>query len=197
MQNKSRSDGSMKSEQLSAVPHEDPLSFRLDEGTAKNAFYRNGPVAAHVLLRSGLTPRILVAFPAGNSAADIRFEKAKVPVELQFETEPSGVRTTGELSGVSFTIIAETAELRVKNALFTGIRVLRDYLVTGGIPSIIRHNTELHDKTIFIFRNRLDGACRYELRIKIIDGEVIFRKTAAGAGESNHHAFSGRKSPEV
>ena len=43
------------------------LSFDVEEGPNLNSFLREGPVAAHLLLRSGLDPRILIAFPAGNS----------------------------------------------------------------------------------------------------------------------------------
>ncbi|MES1262909.1 MAG: hypothetical protein ABUL69_01050, partial [Peristeroidobacter soli] len=39
-----------------------PLSFRIEEGQNLNVFTRQGPVAAHLLLRSGTQPRILVAF---------------------------------------------------------------------------------------------------------------------------------------
>jgi hypothetical protein len=39
-----------------------PLQFRVTEGNVLNAFYRQGPVAAHLLLSSGRQPRVLVAF---------------------------------------------------------------------------------------------------------------------------------------
>ncbi|KAK0330878.1 hypothetical protein LTR94_031107, partial [Friedmanniomyces endolithicus] len=45
------------------------LAYELTEGQNINAFVREGPVAAHLLLRNGVDPRILVAFPAGNSGA--------------------------------------------------------------------------------------------------------------------------------
>jgi len=41
------------------------LSFDVEEGPNLNSFLREGPVAAHLLLRSGQDPRILIAFPAG------------------------------------------------------------------------------------------------------------------------------------
>ena len=39
-----------------------------------NEFYRQGPVAAHVVLTSGATPRLVIAFPAGNSGAAVWFD---------------------------------------------------------------------------------------------------------------------------
>ena len=36
-----------------------PLQFRITEGRVLNAFYQQGPVAAHLLLSSGAQPRLL------------------------------------------------------------------------------------------------------------------------------------------
>jgi len=52
---------------------EQRLSFDVDEGLNLNSFLRDGPVAAHLLLRSGSDPRILIAFPAGNSGVGLWF----------------------------------------------------------------------------------------------------------------------------
>ncbi len=53
------------------------LAYQLTEGQNLNAFVREGQVAAHLLLRNGTDPRILVAFPAGNSGVGLWF----APVE--------------------------------------------------------------------------------------------------------------------
>jgi len=51
------------------APAPQPSGQRLDvevqEGLNINRFVREGNVAAHLLLRSGTDPRILIAFPAG------------------------------------------------------------------------------------------------------------------------------------
>ena len=57
----------------SAARADDPLRISITEGHSLNEFYRNGPVAAHLVLRSGDTPRFLVAFPAGNSGVALWF----------------------------------------------------------------------------------------------------------------------------
>src|SRR5687767_15839401 len=57
-----------------------PLQFRITEGRVQNAFYQQGPVAAHLLLSGGTQPRVLVAFPAGNSGVGLWFENAQKPV---------------------------------------------------------------------------------------------------------------------
>ena len=58
-----------------------PLQFSITEGRVENAFYQHGAVAAHLLLSSGEAPRVLVAFPAGNSGAGVWFENASTPVQ--------------------------------------------------------------------------------------------------------------------
>src|SRR6202167_4675185 len=59
---------------------EQRLSFDVDEGLNLNSFLRDGPVAAHLLLRSGSDPRILIAFPAGNSGVGLWFAHGTQPV---------------------------------------------------------------------------------------------------------------------
>src|SRR5688572_12589177 len=68
-----------------------PLQFRITEGRIHNAFYQQGPVAAHLLLSDGTQPRVLVAFPAGNSGVGLWFEHAQKPVRW----------TLGSIDGVS------------------------------------------------------------------------------------------------
>lgn len=51
-----------------------PLRFSAPQGAELNEFFRQGPAAAHLVLTPGLAPRVVVAFPAGNSGAAIWFE---------------------------------------------------------------------------------------------------------------------------
>src|SRR5690349_2549313 len=67
------------------------LRFRLDEGRNINSFTRDGAVAAHLLLRSGRDPRILVAFPAGNSGVGLWFANTDEPVEWLLDESPRPV----------------------------------------------------------------------------------------------------------
>ena len=69
------------------------LSFRIDEGRNINSFLRDGPVAAHLLLRSGNEPRVLVAFPAGNSGVGLWFEKTARPVTWTLVAPPRPLNT--------------------------------------------------------------------------------------------------------
>lgn len=57
------------------------LHFVVQEGKIYNEFYRQGSVAAHMLLTSGLKPRLIVAFPAGNSGVSLWFKQQDELVE--------------------------------------------------------------------------------------------------------------------
>src|SRR5262245_28296976 len=58
------------------------LAFEIDEGNIENVFYRQGPIAAHLLASSGVEPRLIVAFPAGNTGAGLWFAPTKNPVKF-------------------------------------------------------------------------------------------------------------------
>ena len=55
-----------------------PCPFRSGEGRQINAFYRQGPVAAHIVLDLDRAPRLVVAFPAGNSGVGLWFDDQAV-----------------------------------------------------------------------------------------------------------------------
>ena len=55
----------------SGATREAPFHFEVKEGQNLNYFLRDGRTAAHLVLRSGQDPRILVAFPAGNSGVGL------------------------------------------------------------------------------------------------------------------------------
>src|SRR6186713_411741 len=83
-----------------------PLAFRIDEGHNINSFLRDGPVAAHLLLRTGNEPRILVAFPAGNSGVGLWFEKTSATVAWTLVSPPKPIARLDEerrpLRGIEF-----------------------------------------------------------------------------------------------
>ena len=69
----------------SPLPRRPPRArpeYQVQEGLNQNAFVQDGTVAAHLLLRSGKTPRILVAFPAGNSGVGLWFAPQATGDEL-------------------------------------------------------------------------------------------------------------------
>src|SRR5579863_9214406 len=121
------------------------LSFDVDEGLNLNSFLRDGPVAAHLLLRSGHDPRILIAFPAGNSGVGLWFAHGAKPAKwtLQERTQPRSEKDARgrPLYGMTAeAMVSGAAELRFKQAVLSSVRVLRDYQAVGAFPAEVAAN---------------------------------------------------------
>ena len=120
------------------------LSFDVNEGPNLNSFLREGPVAAHLLLRSGLDPRILVAFPAGNSGVGLWFSHDTRPVRWALRGRPQPLTTKDARGRPLFGMTAEaiatgSTDLRFKQAVLSSVRVLRDYQALGTFPAEVAH----------------------------------------------------------
>jgi hypothetical protein len=152
-----------------------PLQFRITEGRVLNAFYQQGPVSAHLLLSAGTQPRVLVAFPAGNSGVGVWFEPTQAPVRWTLSTV-KGVNRPDARGRVLHGIEAEAtvdASLVVRDAVLSSVRVLRDYQINGAYPVEVKSAPKLTQaKTLEWSRPRLDGAAGYTLSITVENGEV-------------------------
>src|SRR5690554_2213235 len=107
------------------APRAATLAFRIDEGRNLNSFLREGPVAAHLLLRSGSEPRILVAFPAGNSGIGLWFEHGR-PVTWSLVGAPRAIQMPDDenrpLHGIEFEVLSNLEELRPRAAVLSSVR---------------------------------------------------------------------------
>src|SRR6185503_12973352 len=151
-----------------------PLQFRISEGRVLNAFYQQGPVSAHLLLSSGTQPRVLVAFPAGNSGVGVWFETTQTPVRWTLDAM-KGVSRSDERGRVLHGIEADAsvdAGLVVRDAVLSSVRVLRDYQINGAYPVEVKSVPKSTAKIIEWSRPRLDGAAGYLLSITLENGEV-------------------------
>src|SRR5580693_2416439 len=99
------------------APDADTLAFDLREGARRNHFFRRGPVAAHLVVTSGRAPRILVAFPAGNTGVGLWFEPLGEPAALEIEGELVPLARDDGMRGVSATLVSDAPELRVRGAV--------------------------------------------------------------------------------
>jgi hypothetical protein len=169
-----------------------PLAFRIDEGRNINAFVRDGRTAAHLLLRSGDVPRILSAFPAGNSAVGLWFEKMDRPATWTLDTPPTPSAMTDAkgrpLHAVHAVASIDAPVLRFRQAVLSSIRVLRDYEALGNAPAEIlvkgRYDPDLRGGPGMVWaRDRLDGAAGYVLSVRGLDGTVV-DKDGIRAGQS-------------
>jgi hypothetical protein len=161
------------------------LAFDIEEGSNLNSFLRQGPVAAHLLLRSGARPRILVAFPAGNSGVGLWFAPSAAPVHWNLTTEPQAITATDhagrQLHGIEAEATVTASDLGIKQAVLSSVRVLRDYEALGKAPASVLVAPELHGKTMTWARDRLDGAAGYRLSIAVAAGDWQGERIVADA----------------
>jgi len=152
------------------------LRFSAPEGRVLNEFYRQGPVAAHLVLTSGATPRLVVAFPAGNSGAAVWFDspaggltwESDVTLTAAHRDLPDG----GVLHGVTADLVASGGPLTVVEAIMSSVRVIRDRQDTGKAPPEVRATPQVSDHGVTWQRRRLDGAAGYSLSIDVLSGAI-------------------------
>lgn len=161
------------------------LSFDVSEGLNLNSFLRQGPVAAHLLLRSGRDPRILVAFPAGNSGVGLWFSSSDRSLSWALQGQPQPLVDHDDqgrpLHGIVAQVTASGADLAIKQAVLSSIRVLRDYQSLGTVPSEVAAAARVTGQKITWQRDRLDGAPGYRLSLEVTRGELHEDRITADA----------------
>ena len=163
------------------------LAFRIDEGQNLNSFVRDGPVAAHLLLRSGNEPRILVAFPAGNSGIGLWFGKTPRAVAWTLIAPPRPIRLEDgqrrPLYGIEFDVSIDAAELFPTGAVLSSVRVLRDYELQRTAPPEVLVAARSAGARVTWTRDRLDGAAGFLLSIEAGPGvQLSTGRFSAAAG---------------
>lgn len=157
-----------------AASPEAPLQFRITEGRTLNAFHQQGPIAAHLLLSNGTQPRVLVAFPAGNSGVGLWFENARTPVHWTLGNIRGVSRADSRgrmLHGIAADVSID-APLTVRDAVLSSVRVLRDYQINGEHPPEVKVVAKVTGDTIEWARPRLDGTAGYVLSVTLENGEI-------------------------
>ena len=161
------------------------LAYQLTEGQNLNALVRDGAVAAHLLLRNGSDPRILVAFPAGNSGVGLWFQPVATPATWTLETAPQPLDladTQGRaLHGVRAVAAIATPRLAVRQAVLSNVRYLRDYQAIAKVPPEVAAKMVVAGDRITFARDRLDGAPGYLLTLRVLAGRVDGDAIVAGA----------------
>ena len=154
-----------------APPARPELSYRVTEGNIVNAFVRDGKVAAHLLLRSGAEPRILVAFPAGNSGVGLWFDTIARPALWRIDRGPVAW-SRGALHGIVVRASIAAPRLVPRQAVLSNVRYLRDYQAIGRFPAEVASIQTISGNTIHYARARLDGAPGYELSLRVVAGRI-------------------------
>jgi hypothetical protein len=151
------------------------LRFSVAEGRIQNEFFRNGQVAAHLVLTSGSAPRLVVAFPAGNSGTAVWFDALPGSLTWLPGAEIGAVRrelAEGNLRGVSAELQANGGPVTIRHAILSSVRVIRDYGYTGETPPEVVVEPQLGENTVVWQRRRLDGAPGYYLSIELLSGTI-------------------------
>jgi len=162
-----------------ARPRTPELAYQLTEGQNLNAFVRDGAVAAHLLLRNGVDPRILVAFPAGNSGVGVWFEPLAHGAQWRLERAPTPLND-GPLHGIAFTAEIVAPRLVIRQAVLSNVRYLRDYQAVGRFPPEVAASPVVGADTIAYRRPRLDGAPGYSLTLRVVGGRLDQKAIVAG-----------------
>ncbi len=170
---------------LTAVAGTERHAFDVEEGLNLNSFLQAGPVDAHLVLRAGIDPRILVAFPAGDSGVGVWFRTTRRPVTWRLDERPQPVTLRDDkgrpLHGITARATATASELELKQVLVSSVRVLRDYQTFGGIPPEVEVAPVEQGQTLLWKRDRLDGAAGYRLRLEVTHGGLQGQRMIAGA----------------
>lgn len=152
------------------------LAFDVTEGATLNSFLREGEVAAHLVLRGGPRPRVVIAFPAGNSGVGIWFSPTAEPVTWTLDERPQPITLNDAqgrpLRGIVTRVTATVPALSIRQVILSGIRVLRDYQTFDSLPPQIEVAAVEHRRSLVWARNRLDGAPGYRLTLEVTHGQL-------------------------
>ena len=161
------------------------LDYEITEGLNTNHLVRAGPIAAHLLLRAGADPRILIAFPAGNSGVGLWFAHTSAGARWTLQGRPELAHDTDgggrALYGITAEATVTAADLQVRAAVLSSIRVLRDYQQLGTVPPAVAASATSQGQTLSWSRDRLDGAPGYRMRLEVTHGELREGRIRAAA----------------
>lgn len=164
----------VNAQELMPVDKCEVLKFSVVDGDIHNEFYRCGTAAAHIVLTAGRKPRLVVAFPAGNSGVSLWLNATEDPVEVQSIDAVNGMQMINSkghrLFGVTADITLKTSELVVNQAVLGNLRTIRTYLHEQTIPSNIQNEFSVREQSVRWQRQRLDGLGSYQLSVEILDG---------------------------
>jgi hypothetical protein len=161
---------------VSSVAPPAALHLSAPEGLVLNEFYRQGSVAAHVVLTSGSAPRLVIAFPAGNSGAALWFDAPSATLSWRPDvTLAAAHRDLPDgrvLYGVTAQLVATGGPITVTQTILSNIRVIRDYQDSGKAPPEVLVTPQVSDRRVVWQRRRLDGAPGYFLSIDVLGGAI-------------------------
>ncbi|QKG72587.1 hypothetical protein [Erythrobacter mangrovi] len=158
---------------------EPDLRFSITEERIQNEFFRDGPISAHAVLRSGPEARVVIAFPAGNSGVGLWFREAATwQVAAPLEARQQQLQNGRLRRGVVTDITADADTLTVQRALVGSVRVLRDYGYRNPIPAEVEATPKVSGNKVIWQRTRLDGGTGYFMEVEILNGTTAWHEGA-------------------
>jgi hypothetical protein len=177
------------------------LAFGVSEGSLRNYFYREGPSAVHLSLRSGSSPRLLATFPANNQGIGVWFSGAAAATELFAGKTPDALASGGGLTaltrdggqhalhGVRATLKSSATRLSTELMLLGSVRTLRDYghglclEDAAQFPELRNEKMELDEANgvLRIRREQIGGEHSMELLFAGLSGTRITLRSREGA----------------
>lgn len=164
------------------TPQGELLAFGVHEGNLRNYFYRQGPVAVHLLTRSGTEPRVIAAFPAGNTGIGLWFEPVAEAVELRVgddaDLAAGGgleglLRKDSQLRGVRAVIESDATSLRLERAILANIRTLRDYIFATEPEPVMAHQVTAAGGVVMLQRTTIGDEYHIALYLRPLDGTIV------------------------
>lgn len=153
-----------------------PLRFSAPEGRALNEFFRRGPVAAHLMLTPGTRPRMVVAFPAGNSGTAVWFDAPAGEIawskDIPLEAAQRRLADGSTLLGVTAEVEASGGPLEIRQMIAGSVRVIRDYEYGNALPRDALPAPQVAASSILLQRRRSDGAAGYYFLLEMLRGRV-------------------------
>ena len=152
------------------------LRFSVPQGGVLNEFYRDGPAAAHLVLTSGSAPRLVIAFPAGNSGAAIWLTAKSAALAWQPDVTIESAELDvpgGVLHGITATLSATGGRVSVRQAITGSVRVIREYEDAGRVSAEVTTAPRLSGRKVTWQRRRIDGAPGYFLSVEALSGSVV------------------------
>jgi hypothetical protein len=161
------------------------VHFDVAEGRNLNSFVRQGPVAAHLVIRSGREVRLLSVFPAGDSGVGLWFEPLARPAQWRLLGDPRPVTLTDAkgrpLYGIEADLAIDAPRLKPKQTILSSVRVLRDYESDGLITKAVLVTPHIVGDQISWARDRLDGKAGYRMSVDVTHGALVNGVIVAGA----------------
>ena len=147
------------------------LNFKIQSGPTANHFFRQGSMSAHLSVRSGQRPRVIVAFPAGNSGAGLWFEDAPDGLRLETTGDPHAIESA-PYHGIKVVIRGAAKKLTIKRAMLGSIRFLRQVEEDSKPPELKVELTKDGNGAL-LHRKSLDLVHDYQMILRPLAGTTL------------------------